>query len=56
MKKNKVIGVVLLGIAFILMVGSIITNPYLTFFVNSIAIMGTIVCGIVLIFIGKESK
>lgn len=56
MKKNKVIGTVMLGLAFVMMLGTIINNQYVTFVANSLCIMGNIVCGVVLIFIGRESK
>jgi len=56
MTKNKVVGLVLLGLAFIMMVGTIIANQYLTFTINSLAVMTAIVCGIVLIFSSEEKK
>ncbi len=56
MKKNKVIGLVLLGLAFVFMTSTIIGKAELTFIVNSLTVMTVIICGVVLIFGGEEQK
>jgi len=56
MGKNKIIGTVLLVLAFLIMTGSIIANPYLTFLITALAVMTAIVCGVLLMFGAEEQK